>query len=214
NDRIGNGFIGTGGRAQAHLDIVNSLKQQGKAAPVAVCDVYRPRLEAASKKTGGAKMYMEHEALLADPDVDVGVGQQRFVLHVHLGPAGLLAGGLESGTVDVADRNGRGLALLLETVDDVQVRLGSSPGADEAVANPIVGPPGLRAEDGEARHERRGPCRAQKVTPGRARAIFAGHLPWCLTHLRSPREEQEPGNLSAASRGRGYQRSVSSGGIL
>ena len=38
---------------------------------MAVCDVYRPRLEAASKKTGGAKMYMEHEALLADPNVDV-----------------------------------------------------------------------------------------------------------------------------------------------
>jgi len=73
-------------------------------------------------------------------DVDVGVGRERFVLHVHLGPAGLLAGGLESGTVDVADRNGRGLALLLETVDDVQVRLGSSPGADEADAKPIVGP--------------------------------------------------------------------------
>ncbi len=71
NDRIGIGFIGTGGRAQAHLDIVNKLKQQGKAVPVAVCDVYRPRLEAASKKTGGAKTYMEHEALLADPNVDV-----------------------------------------------------------------------------------------------------------------------------------------------
>ena len=71
NDRIGVGFIGTGGRAQAHLDIVNDLKQQGMAEPVAVCDVYRPRLEAASKKTGGAKMYMEHEALLADPNVDV-----------------------------------------------------------------------------------------------------------------------------------------------
>src|SRR5271157_1611295 len=71
NDRIGIGFIATGGRAQAHLDIVNSLKQQGKAAPVAVCDVYRPRLEAASKKTRGAKMYMGHEALPADPDVDV-----------------------------------------------------------------------------------------------------------------------------------------------
>src|SRR5208283_3769440 len=71
NDRIGIGFIGTGGRAQAHIDIVNGLKSQGKAAPVAVCDVYRPRLEAASKRTGGTKMYMEHEALLADPDVDV-----------------------------------------------------------------------------------------------------------------------------------------------
>ncbi|MGC8640774.1 MAG: Gfo/Idh/MocA family protein [Isosphaeraceae bacterium] len=71
NDRLGIGFIGTGGRAQAHIDIINNLKQQNKATPVAVCDVYRPRLVDASKKTGGAKMYMEHEALLADPNVDV-----------------------------------------------------------------------------------------------------------------------------------------------
>lgn len=71
NERIGVGFIGVGGRAQAHLKIVNTFKQQGIAEPVAVCDVYRPRLEAASQTTGGAKMYMEHEALLADPNVDV-----------------------------------------------------------------------------------------------------------------------------------------------
>ena len=71
NERIGVGFIGTGGRAQAHLKIVNDLKQKGLVEPVAVCDVYRPRLEAASQTTGGAKMYMEHEALLADPHVDV-----------------------------------------------------------------------------------------------------------------------------------------------
>ncbi len=71
NDRIGVGFIGTGGRAQAHLGIVNDFKGKGVAQPVAVCDVYRPRLEAASHATGGAKMYMEHEALLADKNVDV-----------------------------------------------------------------------------------------------------------------------------------------------
>jgi predicted dehydrogenase len=71
NDRIGVGFIGVGSRAQAHLDIVLKFKKQGIAEPVAVCDVYRPRLEAASRKTGGTKMYMEHEALLADPKVDV-----------------------------------------------------------------------------------------------------------------------------------------------
>jgi len=69
--RIGVGFIGTGGRAQTHLGIVNRLKDEGIAEPVAVCDVYRPRLEAASKKTGGARMYMKHEQLLADPNVDV-----------------------------------------------------------------------------------------------------------------------------------------------
>ena len=48
-------------------------------------------------------------------DVDVGIGQECLVLHVHLGPAGLLAGGLESGTVDVADRDRLGLALLLQS---------------------------------------------------------------------------------------------------
>ena len=71
NDRVGVGFIGTGGRCGAHIGIVNQFKEQGIAEPVAVCDVYRPRLEAASQATGGAKMYMEHEALLADPRVDV-----------------------------------------------------------------------------------------------------------------------------------------------
>jgi predicted dehydrogenase len=71
NERIGVGFIGTGGRSGAHQNIVNQLKQEGLVEPVAVCDVYRPRLEAASRKTGGAKMYMEHEALLADTNVDV-----------------------------------------------------------------------------------------------------------------------------------------------
>lgn len=71
NERIGVGFIGTGGRSRAHQDIVNNFAKQGIAQPVAVCDVYRPRLEAASRKCGGAKMYTHHEELLADPNVDV-----------------------------------------------------------------------------------------------------------------------------------------------
>jgi predicted dehydrogenase len=71
NDRIGVGFIGTGGRCRAHMSVVNRFRKQGVTQPVAVCDVYRPRLEAASKRTGGAKMYMKHEELLADPNVDV-----------------------------------------------------------------------------------------------------------------------------------------------
>ncbi len=71
NDRIGVGFIGTGGRCNAHLDILNRFKDDGIARPVAVCDVYRPRLVAASEKTGGTKMYDAHEELLADKNVDV-----------------------------------------------------------------------------------------------------------------------------------------------
>ena len=71
NERIGVGFIGVGGRCGAHMNIVKGFQTQGITQPVAVCDVYRPRLEAASKNLGGAKMYDAHEELLADPNVDL-----------------------------------------------------------------------------------------------------------------------------------------------
>ena len=71
NEQIGVGFIGTGGRCHEHLNIINSFKEKGIARPVAVCDVYRPRMVEASQKTGGTKMYDAHEDLLADKNVDV-----------------------------------------------------------------------------------------------------------------------------------------------
>ncbi len=41
NERIGVAFLGTGGRCQAHIEIINTLKNQGKGVePVAVCDVW------------------------------------------------------------------------------------------------------------------------------------------------------------------------------
>jgi predicted dehydrogenase len=41
NGKIGVGFVGVGGRCQAHLDVVNKLAKQNKGvAPVAVCDVW------------------------------------------------------------------------------------------------------------------------------------------------------------------------------
>ena len=70
NNRVGVGFIGTGGRASAHKNIVKQFAEKGVAYPAAVCDVYRPRLEAWGKELG-VKMYMEHEELLDDPNVDV-----------------------------------------------------------------------------------------------------------------------------------------------
>jgi len=70
NARIGVGFIGTGGRCGAHIGIVNELKKQGRTEPVAVCDIYGPRVEAAARATGG-KVYRRHEELLQDPKVDV-----------------------------------------------------------------------------------------------------------------------------------------------
>ena len=71
NDQIGVGFIGTGGRCHAHLDIINRFKEQGVARPVAVNDVYRPRQVEASRKTGNTAMYDTHEELLENKDVDV-----------------------------------------------------------------------------------------------------------------------------------------------
>ena len=72
NDRIGIGFIGCGGRSNAHFRTVHYLKTQ-KAANidiVAACDVYKPRLQ---KVVDGynAKGYMDHRELLADSNVDV-----------------------------------------------------------------------------------------------------------------------------------------------
>ncbi len=71
NGRIGVGFIGVGGRARAHMNIIKKLQEQGLVEPVAACDVYRPRLEAAAKRLGGVKMYDAHEELLENPAVDV-----------------------------------------------------------------------------------------------------------------------------------------------
>jgi predicted dehydrogenase len=71
NERIGVGFIGTGGRCGSHIDIVNSLAAEQKLQPVAVCDVYLPRAEDASKRTGNSKIYRKHRELLADPRVDL-----------------------------------------------------------------------------------------------------------------------------------------------
>ena len=71
NERIGVGFIGVGGRSGEHQRIIKNFQKEGIAEPVAVCDVYRPRLKAASQNLGNCKMYDEHENLLADPNVDV-----------------------------------------------------------------------------------------------------------------------------------------------
>ncbi|MFN4261170.1 MAG: Gfo/Idh/MocA family protein [Gemmataceae bacterium] len=55
NERIGVAFLGVGGRCQAHIDIINKLKAEGKGVePVAVCDVWDGNEEAYS---GGRGLY-------------------------------------------------------------------------------------------------------------------------------------------------------------
>src|SRR5690348_14561270 len=56
NERIGVAFLGTGGRCQAHIDIVNKLaKDHQGVAPVAVCDVWNGN--EAVQKGGGRGLY-------------------------------------------------------------------------------------------------------------------------------------------------------------
>ncbi|MCX5653435.1 MAG: Gfo/Idh/MocA family oxidoreductase [Planctomycetota bacterium] len=73
NERLGVGFIGAGGRAGSHMDMVNHLKTQQNYPVdlVAVCDTYRPRMERAQKKYGMEKASMDYREILASPKVDV-----------------------------------------------------------------------------------------------------------------------------------------------
>jgi predicted dehydrogenase len=73
NDRIGVGFIGAGGRSESHMSMVRHLRDEEKMPIdlVAVCDVYRPRLERRKQQFGITRGYMDHRELLADKDVDV-----------------------------------------------------------------------------------------------------------------------------------------------
>jgi predicted dehydrogenase len=71
NSNIGVGFIGVGGRCQAHLDIVNKLNKEGKSVrPAAVCDIYKHNRNRAVEKTKG-KPYTDFHELLDDKNVDV-----------------------------------------------------------------------------------------------------------------------------------------------
>src|SRR5262245_48916703 len=62
NERIGVAFVGVGGRCQAHLDILNELKKENKAEPIAVCDVwdgYEGTLEITSGGVKTSKKYAQ-----------------------------------------------------------------------------------------------------------------------------------------------------------
>jgi predicted dehydrogenase len=66
NDRIGVAFIGTGNRCQAHINVINQLKQEnGSAVPVAVCDVWDGNKKVV--RTGGKGLYPSAEKCGLDP---------------------------------------------------------------------------------------------------------------------------------------------------
>jgi len=57
NERIGVGFVGVGGRAQAHLDVILRLHKANKSvAPIAVCDVWDGHEEDYTTEHDGKKV--------------------------------------------------------------------------------------------------------------------------------------------------------------
>jgi predicted dehydrogenase len=60
NERIGVGFVGVGGRCQAHLDIIRDRsKSKGDVAPVAVCDVWDGLKTTYKSKDGREHTYLQ-----------------------------------------------------------------------------------------------------------------------------------------------------------
>src|SRR5690606_35775324 len=77
NDRIRVGFIGTGGRCQAHINTVLNMQAEGKPAQaVAVCNVYSKNRETSAakiKSRGGNDPLVtgDYREVLESSDVDV-----------------------------------------------------------------------------------------------------------------------------------------------
>jgi predicted dehydrogenase len=73
NDRIGLGFIGAGDRAASHMRMLRHIRDELKLPVqfVAVCDVYRPRMERRKEEFGIDRGYLHHRELLQNKDVDL-----------------------------------------------------------------------------------------------------------------------------------------------
>ncbi|UCF36768.1 MAG: Gfo/Idh/MocA family oxidoreductase [Acidobacteriota bacterium] len=69
NDRINVGIIGVGGMGMGHLRALVERADDYKCNVVAVCDVYRRRLNRAKEICGGDG-YEDYRELLARPDID------------------------------------------------------------------------------------------------------------------------------------------------
>src|SRR5947209_1316871 len=60
NERIGVGFVGVGGRCQAHLDIIRDrAKNKGDVAAVAVCDVWDGLKATYKNRDGKEQTYLQ-----------------------------------------------------------------------------------------------------------------------------------------------------------
>ncbi len=71
NDQIAVGFIGVGGQGNAHVDSMKQYAAENNVALVAVCDVWKKRIEGTKAKIGGkCEGYDDYRKLLDQKDID------------------------------------------------------------------------------------------------------------------------------------------------
>lgn len=83
NNRLRVGIIGCGGMATAHMRTLKRIADTDNVEIVAVCDLYKKRLDTAAELTGG-KPYDRHEDLLANKDVDYILNATPEHQHAHI----------------------------------------------------------------------------------------------------------------------------------
>ncbi|HEY3129475.1 MAG TPA: Gfo/Idh/MocA family oxidoreductase [Acidobacteriota bacterium] len=69
NNRLRVGVIGCGDQARGHMQALMGMKESDNVEIVAVCDVYRKRMDAAAQATG-ARTFPDYRALLDQKDID------------------------------------------------------------------------------------------------------------------------------------------------
>ncbi len=69
NSKLKFAVIGVGGRGSGHVNKILDFSKDHNLELAAVCDIYRPRLESAVKKSG-AKGYSDYRKLLEQGDID------------------------------------------------------------------------------------------------------------------------------------------------
>ncbi len=70
NDRIRMGFIGAGGMANSHLDVLKTIKETSNLEAVAVADCWLKRAQEGAEKIGAPKSFQDYKAVLDIKDID------------------------------------------------------------------------------------------------------------------------------------------------
>ena len=118
NDRLNIGIIGCGGMATGHMRMLNRMKEEDNCQILAVCDLYKKRLNAAAELTGG-KPYDSYHDVLAIKDIDYVLNATPEHQHSHI-------------TIDAADAgkhiyNEKPMTRTVEQAKKVVAKLHSKP---------------------------------------------------------------------------------------